>query len=105
MYRTFLACVVTAATTAAITSGISSGSGRSTSPMVKTIGVGQTAIFTRQDLICLNEPASGAPRFKTAGVACSSYAKPYSGIGAWVTRQRILMTRSPNMKVVASYRR
>jgi hypothetical protein len=105
MYRTILACVVTAATTAAITSGISSGSGRSSSPMVKTIGVGQTAIFTRQDLICLNEPASGAPRFKTAGVACSSHANPYSGIGAWVTRRRIVMTRPPNMKVAASYRR
>ena len=104
MQRTFLACVVTAAATAAITAGIGSGSGASR-PMVRTIGVGQTAIFTHQDLICVNEPASGAPRFKTTGVACSSYVKPYVGIGAWFTRQQLVITRPPNTKLVASYRR
>lgn len=104
MNRTFFACAVTAAATAATTAGISSGSGTS-SPMVKTIDLGQTAIFARQDLICVNEPSSGAPRFKTAGVACSSYAKPYGGVGVWLTRQRVVVTRPPNMKIVASYRR
>ena len=73
--------------------------------MVNTIDVGQTAIFRAQDLICVNEPASGAPRFKTSGVACSSYAKPYSGIGVWLTPHRVLVTHPPNMKVVASYQR
>jgi hypothetical protein len=104
MQRTLLACVVTAAATAALTAGIGSGSGAS-NPMVRTIGVGQTAIFAHQDLICVNEPASGAPRFKTTGVACSSYVKPYVGIGAWFTRQQLVITRPPNTKVVASYRR
>jgi len=104
MQRTFLASVATAATTAAITAGISSGSGGST-PMVKTIGVGQTAIFARQDLICVNELASSAGPFKTAGVACSSYAKPYNGLGVWVTRHRLVLTRPPDKKIAASYRR
>ncbi|HWT45852.1 MAG TPA: hypothetical protein VN085_07790 [Vicinamibacterales bacterium] len=104
MHRTFFACAVTAAATAAITAGAGSGSAPS-NPMVKTIGVGQTAIFASQDLICVNEPASGAPRFEAPGVACSSYAEPYSGIGTWSTRRRVVVTRPPNVKIVASYRR
>lgn len=105
MYRTLVACVVTAAVTAAITTELSSGSGAS-SPGVKTIYVGQTAIFAHQDLICVNESSSGAPRrFKTAGAACSSYAKPYTGVGLWLTRGRIVLTRPPNAKIVSSYRR
>ncbi len=104
MQRTFLACLATAATTAAITAGISSGSAASR-PMVKTIGVGQTAIFARQDLICVNEPASGAGLSKAAGVTCSSNAKPYNGIGVRVTRHRVVITRPPNKQIAASYRR
>jgi hypothetical protein len=104
VYRTVLACVFTAIATAAVTPAISSASSAS-SPSVKVIDVGQTVFFARQDLICVNEPASGAPRFNTAGVACSSYAKPYSGIGVWITGHRMVVTRPPNMKIVASYRR
>lgn len=104
MHRTFFACVVTAATTAVVTAGASSGFDRSNS-LAKTIGVGQTAIFASSDLICVNEPASSAPRFKVAGIACSSYAKPYSGIGIWFTRQRVVVTNPPNAKILANYER
>lgn len=104
MHRTFVACVVTAAATAAVTAGISSGSG-ATSSTVKTIEVGQTAIFARNDLICVNEPPGGAPPLDTMGVVCSSYAKPYNGVGVWFTRRRMVVTRPPNVKIVARYRR
>lgn len=104
MYRTFLACAATAVATAALTAGISSGSPAS-SPRVKTVAVGDTAIFAGQDLLCVNESADGAPRFKTAGVACSSYAKPYNGVGVWFTTTRAIVTRPPNGKITATYRR
>ena len=103
MFRTSVACVVTAAITGAATSNLGFAS-RST-PRVKTVQVGQTAIFPRNDLICVNEPSSGAPRFKQPGVACSSYARPYQGIGLWLTRTRVVITRPPNGKAVRTYLR
>jgi hypothetical protein len=66
---------------------------------VKNIAVGETAIFTGQDLLCVNERASAAPRFKQPGVACSSYASPYQGLGLWLTRTTVKATRPPNGRV------
>lgn len=106
MFRTLLACVATAAITVAVTSSLGFASrSNSVSPLVRTIGVGETAIFARADLICVNEPSSGAPRFKHAGVACSSYARPYQGIGVWLTRVRIVVTRPANGKAITTYHR
>jgi hypothetical protein len=106
MFRTLLACVATAAITVAVTSSLGFAShSNSVSPLVRTIGVGETAIFARNDLICINEPPSGAPRFKQPGVACSSYARPYHGIGVWLTRSRVVVTRPPNGKAFTTYRR
>jgi len=103
MFRTLVACVATAAVTVAATSSL--GFAARSSPRVKTVGVGETAIFTGRDLICVNEPSSGAPRFRQAGVACSSNAQPYQGVGLWLTRTRVVVTRPPNGKAVTTYRR
>lgn len=103
MFRTFLACIATAAITVTATSSL--GFASRSSPRVKTIEVGEAAIFTRNDLICVNAPSSGAPRFKQSGVACSSYARPYQGIGLWLTRTKVVVTRPPNGKAVTAYPR
>jgi hypothetical protein len=103
MFRTLIACVATAALTVAVTSSL--GFAARSSPRVKTVGVGETAIFARNDLICVNEPSSGAPRFKQPGVACSSYARPYQGVGVWLTRTRIVVTRPPNGTAIRTYHR
>jgi len=99
MLRTFVACAITAAITACLTAGVGLGS-RSATHAVKNIAVGETAIFASQDLLCVNEPASGAPRFKQSGVACSSYASPYHGLGLWLTRTTVKATRPPNGRVI-----
>jgi hypothetical protein len=104
MFRTLFACVATAAITVAVTSSLGFAS-RSASPLVTTVGVGETAVFARNDLICVNEPSSGAPRFKQSGVACSSYVRPYQGIGVWLTRTRVVVTRPPNGKAITTYHR
>ena len=104
MFRMLAACAATAAITAAISTGVGFGSA-SAKPRVLTVPVGGTAVFAGQDLICVNEPAMGAPRFKKPGVACSSYASPYHGIGIWLTRTAVVVTRPPNAKVVWSFRR
>ena len=103
MFRTLIACVATAAITVATTSSL--GFASRSSPRVKTLEVGETAIFARNDLICVNEPSSGAPRFKQPGVACSSYARPYQGIGLWLTRTRVVITRPPNGNAIRTYAR
>lgn len=106
MFRTLAACFATATVTVAVTSSLGFASpSNSASPLVKRIGVGETAIFARNDLICVNEPAGGAPRFKQSGVACSSYARPYLGIGMWLTRTRVVVTRPPNGKGITTYHR
>jgi hypothetical protein len=74
------------------------------SPVV-AIAVRGTAIFRDNDLICLNEPPGGAPRFKTAGVACSSYRQPYKGIGVWITKTSVIITSPPNGRIRAVYHR
>lgn len=101
MFRTLIACVATGAVTVAATASL--GFASRSSPRVKTIEVGETAIFARNDLICVNEPSSGAPRFKQPGVACSSYARPYQGIGLWLTRTRVVITRPPNGSATRTY--
>jgi hypothetical protein len=96
--RTFVACAVTAAITAFFTAGVGLGFG--SAARVKNIAVGETAIFASHDLLCVNEPASGAPPFKQPGVACSSYARPYNGLGLWLTRTAVTVTRPPNVHVL-----
>jgi hypothetical protein len=54
--------------------------------------VGDSAHFAVNDLLCVNEPGSGSPRFKTTGVACSSDAQPYRGLDFWFTRTRVIIT-------------
>ena len=94
MLRTLTACVASAALGAAITAGVGLGA-HSGKPYVKTIGPGDTAIFTGEDLICVNGSA----------VACSSYASPYHGIGMFITRKTIKVTHPPTVKVIATFAR
>jgi len=103
MLRTVAACAATAAITAGLTAGV--GLGSRGAQHVKTIAVGDTAIFANQDLLCVNEPTNGAPRFKQTGVACSSYASPYHGVGVWLTRTALTITRPPNGHVVSTFHR
>jgi hypothetical protein len=104
LLRTVTACAATAAVTAAVMAGVGFGSGADS--RAKTIPVGGTAIFTHQDLICVNSTPGGAPKFPgQTGIACSSYASPYRGIGLWVTRTKVVVTRPPNERIVASFRR
>jgi len=104
MFRTFAACVATAAVTAAVTTSVGLGS-RSASTPVKTIPAGGAAIFAGRDLICNNESALGSGGRNQPGVGCASYASPYHGVGIWVTRATLAVTRPPNQKVVATFRR
>jgi hypothetical protein len=94
MVRTLAACVVSAGIGAALTGGVGL-SASSAKPQVKTISPRDTAIFTGQDLICVND----------AEVACSSYASPYRGIGISISRTTLRITHPPTVKVVATYRR
>ena len=104
MFRVLAACAATAVVTAAITTGVGFGSA-SAKPRVLRVAVGDTVVFASQDLICVNEPVSGAPRFKKTGIACSSNADPYRGVGVWLTRAAVVVTRPPNGKVVSTFRR
>ncbi|MGH3049594.1 MAG: hypothetical protein ACRDLK_05505 [Gaiellaceae bacterium] len=74
---------------------------------MKTIPLGGgTAIFAAQDLVCVNEYAGGAPRYPhQSGVACSSNAQPYRGIGLWLTRTRLTVVRESTGQVVATFHR
>lgn len=104
MLRTLAACVVSAVVGAALAAGAGLGA-RSAKPRVITVPVGGTAVFAGRNLLCVNEPASGAPRFHHAGVACSSHAQPYGGLGIWLTRTELKLTRPPNGKLVATLAR
>jgi hypothetical protein len=103
MLRTLAACCATAAATAALTSGVGLGSGSATH--VKTIAVGETAIFAGQDLLCVNEQVGDSAHSGQAGVACSSSASPYRGVGLWLTRTTLRITRPPNARVLSTLRR
>lgn len=94
MLRTLAACIASAVFGAAITANVGLGA-HSGKPQVKTIGPYDTAIFTGEDLICVNGSA----------VACSSYASPYHGIGMFITRRTIKVTRPPTVKVIATFTR
>lgn len=94
MPRTLTACIASAAVGAAITAGVGLGA-HAGNTQVKTIGPRDTAIFTGYDLICVNGSA----------VACSSHASPYHGIGMWITRKTVEVTRPPTVKVIATFAR
>jgi len=55
-------------------------------------GVGDSAHFDVNDLLCVDEAASGWPRFRTPGVACSSGAPPERGLDF---RSTVLAPSSP----------
>ena len=105
MLRAAAACAITAALTFALTA--STGlAGRSTSGAQGVqVAVGGTAFFARDDLICVNEPANGAPRFNEPGVACASAAEPYEGLGMWITPTRLIITSPPNGYVKQNIKR
>jgi hypothetical protein len=92
--RTLTACIASAVLGAGVVAGVGLGAHAGKS-QVKTIGSRDTAIFTGQDLICVNGSA----------VACSSYASPYRGIGMFITRKTIQVTRQPTVKVIATFSR
>ncbi len=94
MLRTLTACIASAVLGAGIAAGAGLGAHAGKS-QVKTIGPRDTAIFTGEDLICVNGSA----------VACSSYASPYHGIGMFITRKTIQVTRPPTVKVIATFSR
>lgn len=94
MVHTLAACARSAGIGAAISGGVGL-SASAARPQVKTITARDTAIFSGQDLICVNN----------ADVACSSYASLYHGIGISITRTTIRITRPPNVKVIATYKR
>lgn len=104
MLRTLSACVVSMMGGVALAASVGLGARPATSH-VQSIPVGGTAVFVGQDLLCINEPAAGAPRFHRSGVACSAYVRPYYGAGVWLTRTAIKVTRPPNGKVVAAFSR
>jgi hypothetical protein len=103
MLRTFVACAVSAAVTACLTAGVRLGA-RSSTHAIKNIAVRETAIFAGQDLLCVNEPATGYPPH-LSGVTCSSYAKPYRGLGVWITRTALQVTSPPSKTVVFAHHR
>ena len=94
MLRTLTACIASAVLGAGIAAGVGLGAHAGKS-QVKTIGPRDTAIFTGEDLICVNGSA----------VACSSYASPYHGIGMFITRKTIRVTRPPTVNVIATFTR
>lgn len=94
MLRILTACIASAVLGAAITASVGLGAPAG-KPQVKTIGPYDTAVFTGEDLICVNGSA----------VACSSYASPYHGIGMFITRKTIEVTRPPTVRIIATFAR
>jgi hypothetical protein len=92
--RTVAACVVTSAVTVFAVASATGLAGRVALTRSVHVGVGDSAHFAVNDLLCVNAPASGSPRFKTTGVACSSDAQPYRGLDFWFTRTRVVITAS-----------
>ena len=95
MTKTVLACLATAGLCFAITATTGFAS-----PGGATIRATQGARFPVADLWCVAELASGAPRFREPGVACSSYTQPYKGIGIWIAAKRVVITSPPNGRIV-----
>lgn len=100
MYRTILACCVTAAVTAGVTSACSfatSGqhpSARAGAHQVMAPPATSVRFTGGVDLLCVNEPPSGAPQhLNQHGVACASDASPYVHVALWITRTRITLTK------------
>jgi len=92
MLRTVAVSGVTAIVTAAITATSGFAGHNVIRVQSVQITVGDSAHFAVSDLLCVNESASGSPRFKTTGVACSSDAQPYRGLDFWFTRTRVIIT-------------
>ena len=99
MARIILACVATATACFAITATTGFASGGT------TVRAGHAAWFPVSDVWCVAEFASGSPRFREPGVACSSYRQPYRGIGVWFAANRVVVTSPPNGRVIFTTRR
>lgn len=102
--RTIMACLGTATIcfTISATTGLASRGSRP-NPGFKTIPVGTSVYFPAEDLLCDNE--SSTPRFDQTGIACSSYASPYTGAGFWITRKAVVVTRPPNDHLIQTIKR
>ena len=90
MLRTTTACAATALISFLVAA--TTGLARSMDPRSTQVNVDVSAHFAANDLLCVNEPASGAGRFKTPGIACSSDAEPYRELAFWVTPTRLVIT-------------
>ncbi len=101
MKRVIPACVLTAAACFTITAETGFASGGT---HVIRAGTGG-ARFPVADVFCVAELASGAPRFKQPGVACSSYRQPYKGVGVWFSAHRVVVTTPPNGRAIYSVAR
>jgi hypothetical protein len=62
-------------------------------------------LSTRRDRGVETALASGAPRFREPGAACSSYAQPYKGVGVWFAAHKIVVTSPPNDRALYTLRR
>ena len=90
MLRTVAACVVTSPVTAFAVTSATGLAGRVATTRTVQVGIGDSAHFAVNDLLCVN--SSSSPRFKTTLVACSSDAQPYRGLAFWFTRTRLIIT-------------
>ncbi len=101
MLKTALACVATAGVCFTITA--TSGLGSAGTVTVRAGSGG--ARFPVADVLCVAELASGAPRFREPGVACSSYKHPYNGVGVWFGAHRVVLTSPANGRAIYTVRR
>lgn len=101
MLKTALACLATAAV--GFTIAAETGLGSDGTVIVRAGSGG--ARFPVADVFCVAELASGAPRFREPGVACSSYKQPYKGVGVWFGAHRIVITSPPNGRAIYTVRR
>jgi hypothetical protein len=101
MFKTALACLATAAICLTVTATTGFGSDG-----IITVRAGSGgARFPVTDVFCVAEAASGTPRFREPGVACSSYKQPYKGVGVWFAAHRVVITSPPNGRAIYSVRR
>ena len=96
MVRTLAACVLSAGVGAAVTGGVGL-SASATRPQVKTITPRDTAIFTGRSTLHMRKQ-------RGRGVLLLRRS-PYRGIGISITRTTIRITRPPDVKVIATYKR
>lgn len=101
MLKIALACLATAAACFTITA--TTGFGSNGTIVIRAGGPG--ARFPVADVLCVAERASGAPRFREPGVACSSYKQPYKGVGVWFGAHRIVITSPSNGHAIYTARR